>query len=97
MQALCARRLARCWSAPLCRTSLRACSHATYPLTTPLTPLAQEGQEVRLAATEDPATEPAATTKEPAVTKKPVAAVKEETTCASCPGQPEGSLDAVRW
>ena len=49
-----------------------------------------------LAATEDPATEPAAT-KEPAAMKKPVAAVKEETTRASCPGQPEGNLDVVRW
>ena len=66
------------------------------PSPTPLTPLAQEGPELCLAATEDPATEPAAT-KEPAAMKKPVAAVKEETTRASCPGQPDGNLDAVRW
>ena len=70
----------------------------TCPLTTSLTPLAQEGQEVRLAATKEPeaTTEPAAT-KEPSATKKPAAAVKEETTRASCPGQPVGNLDAVRW
>ena len=66
------------------------------PSPPPLTPLAQEGPELCLAATEDPATEPAAT-KEPAAMKKPVAAVKEETTRASCPGQPDGNLDAVRW
>ena len=71
------------------------CSLAPSPHT-PQTPLAQEGQEVRLAATEELATELAAT-KEPAATKTPVAAVKEEMARASCPGQPEGNLDAVRW
>ena len=68
----------------------------TCPLTAPLTPLAHEGQDLRLAATEDPATELAAM-KEPAATKAPVAAVKEETTRASCSSQPEGNLDVVRW
>ena len=67
------------------------------PSPTPVTPLAQEGQDLRLAATEEPAAEPAATTTKPAATKTPVAAVKEETTRASCPGQPEGNLDVVRW
>ena len=52
---------------------------------------------MRRAATEEPTTEPAVTTKEPTATKKPAAAVKEETTRASCPGQPEGNLDVVRW
>ena len=68
------------------------------PSPNPLTPLAQEGQDLRVAATEElvPTTEPAAT-KEPKATKTPVAAVREDTTRASCPGQPEGSLDAVRW
>ena len=69
------------------------------PSPTPLTPLAQKGQDLRLAATEElvATTEPVAM-KEPTATKKPVATVKEETTTrASCPGQPEGNLDAVRW